>query len=143
MKTTFQDFIIQNQICKKFENAPHAKYIFEKILSKDENIIAMLEVSDSGKPALTACVQEIEKYYKKLTNVSDNDINLNKGFDKQAIGRMIKSILEPFAYVPQCQKDLSRLLPLKYFTSGTVYVFDILATPRLGIKKEIVELGRV
>ena len=64
MKATFDDFIKRNPIYKKFDGNSEAIHIFENILSIDENIIAMIDVTEEGKPALSACLEQVESYYR-------------------------------------------------------------------------------
>ena len=59
-KATFADFIAQNPNCGKYEGNPVAEAVFE-LLSRDENIIAMIDSNSAGKPALTPCTHAIEE----------------------------------------------------------------------------------
>ena len=54
MKTTFNDFIMENKNCSGYENNKDMQELFDK-LNADENIIKMIEFSDRDKPALAAC----------------------------------------------------------------------------------------
>jgi hypothetical protein len=62
MRATFADLIADNPNCQKLRGNADAEAIFD-ILAKDENIIAMIEMSDLKKPALAACVREVEQYH--------------------------------------------------------------------------------
>jgi len=117
MKAAFSDFLADNPNCSKYDGNPDAIAIFD-ILSKDENIIAMIDASEAGKPALSACVEEIEAFFDNQTN---STIDLNDGFTRTAIGRMIKTILAPFGYQVTVQKDLPKSSRGKYFTSASCY----------------------
>lgn len=117
MKATFNDFLKENPNCSKFANNPDAIAIFN-ILSKEENIIAMIDASNAGKPALSACVSEVESFFDNSNNPT---IDLRDGFTRTVIGRMVKSILAPFGYEPSIQKDLPKATPAKYFTSASCY----------------------
>jgi len=61
MRATIADLIADNPNCQKLRGNMDAEAIFD-ILSKDENIILMIEMSDLNKPALAACVGEVERY---------------------------------------------------------------------------------
>ena len=80
MKATFNDFITNAPNYKKYDGDATAIYIFENILSRDENIIAMIDTSESGKPALSACITEVENYFLSLNN---SFFDLNDDFAKQ------------------------------------------------------------
>lgn len=133
MKATFTDFIIQNVNCKKFTGDSEAMHIFENILSRDENIIAMIDASKAGKPALAACLCEVETYYKGRHAPS---FILTDGFTKQALGRMVKTVLEPFGYQPDKQKDMPRGIAAEFVTSAMTYKFSGNATMKIVHKIE-------
>lgn len=133
MKATFDDFIAQNPNCKKYDGNPEAIHIFDNILSKEENIIAMIDASDAQKPALSACVNEVEAYYKSIPNPV---FDLTDDFTKQAVGRMVKTVLEPFGYQPHKQKDMPKACLAEFITSATVYKFIGNATMRVVRKIE-------
>ncbi len=117
MKATFSDFIFDNLNCSGFESNPDARAVFE-ILSEDRNIIAMIEASENGKPALSACAVEIEKFLSLKENPT---MDLTDTFTKTVIGRMIKSILAPFGYLPSKQNYISKNIQVVFFTSGMCY----------------------
>lgn len=127
MKATFNDFIAENPNCSKFDGNPDAIAIFD-LLSKDDSIIAMIDASEAGKPALAACVDETEAYFDSLTNPA---IDLNDGFTRTAVGRMIKTILNPFGYEVTVQKDLPKASRGKYFTSASCYAKTGTATMKV------------
>ena len=118
MKATFNDFITNAPNYKKYDGDATAIYIFENILSRDENIIAMIDTSESGKPALSACITEVENYFLSLNN---SFFDLNDDFAKQALGRMVKVILEPFGYLPKSQKDMPKACNSKFVKSAMTY----------------------
>lgn len=130
MKTTFSDFLLDSPMCTGFRNNEDAIAIFD-ILSKDENIMAMIEMSTVGKPALAACVSQVEQYYDSR---KFSTFDLKVGFTKQSIGRMVKSIVAPFGYEPA----VSRRLSTKYFSSASSYRKTKPAT--LKIEKVIVNI---
>ena len=115
MKATFSDFVHDNPNCSKFHTDPDAISIFN-LLSQDANIIAMIDASEAGKPALSACVINVE-----VCAQSSQSINLTDGFTRTAIGRMIKTILKPFGYEVDKQKNLAKNLGATYFTSASCY----------------------
>jgi len=135
MKTSFKEFFKENQIYNGFENDAVAKYVFDSILSKDENIIAMIECNDAGEPALCGCIFEIEQY---CTINNQSKFNLSNDFAKQALGRMVRSVLLPFGYESKSQKRI----PNKY---NSVYVksaktFSKIKPAVLRIEKKIVAI---
>lgn len=123
MKAVFADFIHNAPNYNKFENNPQARYIFESILSDDSNIIAMIDVSESGKPALCACLEQVEEYYlKQQIALLDPDLfDLRDNFTKQALGTMVKVVLEPFGYKPSTQKNIPKKYQAKYVKSAMTY----------------------
>lgn len=133
MKTTFNDFIQNSPKYKKYDGNPDAIYIYDNILSKDENIIAMIDISEAGKPALCACILEIENYHDSQTNPT---FDLTDNFTKQTLGAMVKTVLEPFGYETKNQKDIPRGYNAKYVTSATTYAKTGPATMRVVRKTE-------
>lgn len=127
MKATFNDFLTDNPNCSKYNGNADAITVFD-ILSKDENIIGMIDASEAGKPALSACVSEIEAWFDNQPSPS---IDFNDGFTRTAVGRMVKSILEPFGYKVTVQKDLPKASKGKYFTSASCYEKSGIATMKV------------
>jgi hypothetical protein len=117
MKATYNDFLNENPNCSKFSNNADAIAIFN-LLSEDENIISMIDASEAGRPALSACVDKIESFFDSLQNPT---FDLTDKFTKTAVGRMIKSILDPFGYEVTVQKDLPKEFKGKYFASASCY----------------------
>lgn len=134
MKATFSDFIFDNLNCSGFESNPDARAVFE-LLSEDRNIIAMIDACENGKPALSACAEEIEKFLSLKENPT---MDLRDTFTKTVIGRMIKSILAPFGYLPNKQNYISKNIQVVFFTSGMCYQKKGEAT--MHIVKKIEEL---
>jgi hypothetical protein len=62
--------------------------------------------------------------------------NLLDGFTKQALGRMVKTILDPFGYRPNKQKDMPKAIGAKFVTSATTYKFEGNATMKVVRKIE-------
>ena len=117
MKATYIDFISANPNCSNYADNKDAQRIFD-FLNKDENIIKMVEFADQGKPALAGCVVELENYFDAMNS---KEIDFNDGFTRTVIGRMIKTILEPFGYLVTKQKDFTKNRKGKYFTSASCY----------------------
>ena len=63
-------------------------------------------MSAVGKPAITSVVEDIEHFFIDLTKTYTHTLDDN--FTKQAIGLMVKTILEPFGYTVWKQKDLPK-----------------------------------
>ena len=114
MKATFEDFLKENQNCRGLGKSINAKKIFD-LLSKDENIIKMIEITELGYPALAPCIKLVEKYSNNI------DMNFNDFFPKTAVGKMVKTILKPFGYESTNQKEISQIYRGKYFKSASCY----------------------
>ncbi len=135
MKAKFEDFINDAQNYKKYDGDPTAIHIFEKILSKDENIISMIDTSESNKPALSACINEVENYFLTQSNPF---FDLNDSFAKQGLGRMVRVILEPFGYEPKSQKDMPKACNSQFVKSAMSYELTGKATMK--VIRAIVEI---
>lgn len=133
MLPTRNDLINATPKYVKFHDNPEANYIFENILCKHENIIAMYESCLSGSPALTPVILEIENYFDTL--VSPTFDICNDGYARTYIGRMTALILEPFGLKKLNSTRLSKSLNSKYFTSASRYSQS--CTPRLKVVKHI------
>ena len=125
-KGLFEQFFADNPNCSKFKDNGDAQAVFY-LLSKKSNILKMMEVSSFGKPALSGCVEVIEKYYDSLPKPQ---IDLNDHFTRQAIGGMVRTILSKYGYTKTVQKDMPRSSKAKYFTSAMCY-------ERLGCEDEL------
>ena len=136
MKATYIDFISANPNCSNYADNKDAQRIFD-FLNKDENIIKMVEFADQGKPALAGCVFELENYFDDMNSKT---IDFNDGFTRTVIGRMIKTILEPFGYLVTKQKDFTKNRKGKYFTSASCYALTGPAS--MHIVKRVEELKR-
>ena len=139
MKTSFQKFIDENHSYNGLSNNLVAKHVFENILSRDENIIAMIDCNNSGKPAICGCLQEVENYC--AANATP-DFNLGLSFIKQAIGRMVASILEPFGYESFSQKRIPNEFNAQYIRSAMTYAKPDNPTRKVSLKvvRTIVEV---
>lgn len=133
MKCLFQDFINSNPNCSGLASSSTAKALFD-FLSQDIITIKMIEYAEIGKPALAGCVSEFEAFYDSISNP---DMSLNDDFNKQAVGRMIKTILEPFGYLPTNQKAFSKSSGTKYFRSAKCY--SLTGPAYLAVVKQIIE----
>ena len=120
MKETYSGFIADNKNCSRFAVNTDAKRIFD-FLNQDEIIIKMAEYADQGKPALAGCVLELEQFYEEMDNPT---IDFSDGFTRTVVGRMIKSILKPFGYQVEKQKDFPKSRKGKYFVSASCYKLD-------------------
>ena len=136
-KATYDDFLAQNPNCKKYFDDEDMIYTFY-MLSQDIFLVQMLEASDFGKPAIAPIVTNIEHVFmdpnkKHASTLDDN-------FTKQAVGLMVKTILEPFGYSVWKQKDLPKSSRAEKFQTASVYRRDIIKTPTLRVKKTIEEV---
>ena len=136
MKATYIDFISANSNCSNYADNKDAQRIFD-FLNKDENIIKMVEFADQGKPALAGCVFELEAFFDAMNS---KEIDFNDGFTRTVIGRMIKTILEPFGYLVTKQKDFTKNRKGKYFTSASCY--DLTGPASMHIVKRVEELKK-
>ena len=132
MKATFNDFILDNPNCSGFGIRIDAQKIFD-FLNRDENIIKMVEYAEQGKPALAGCVHELEAYYDSLNS---SEIDFNDNFTRTVVGRMVKTILEPFGYRVTKQKDFTKNRKGKYFVSASCYELKGKATMHIVKKVE-------
>ncbi len=136
-KATFNDFIAQNQNCKKFADDEDMIYTFN-MLSQDIFLIQLLEASDFGKPAISPIVTNIEHVFMDLGKPHANTLDDN--FTKQAVGLMVKTILEPFGYSVWKQKNLPKSARAKKFQSASVYRRDNSKTATMRVAKRIEEV---
>ena len=136
-KATYNDFLTQNPICKKFSDDEDMIYVFN-MLSQDIFLVQLLEASDFGKPAIAPIVTNIEHVF---TDFSKEHVNtLDDNFTKQAVGLMVKTILEPFGYAVWKQKDLPKNSRAEKFRTASVYRRDITKTATMRIVKRIEEV---
>jgi len=142
MQAKYEDFLNEHPKCGKdlVENRP-AFLIFNK-LSVEENIVAMIDASNAGRPAIEAVVLSIEEFhdFNKST-----EFDISEGQRRTVVGCMIKTVLARFGYLPvesetKRQKEISKAVPAKYFTSGTCYTFDESAPATMRIRKTIVPI---
>lgn len=127
MKATYDDFIKNNANCSGLASNADAKMVFA-FLNTDAAIIQMIESSEQGKPALAGCVTELEAFYDGMSAPA---VDFGDDFTRQAVGRMIKTILEPFGYRVTKKKDISREKKAKYFKSASCYEKTGAATMRV------------
>ena len=137
MKATFADFIKQNPNCSKFNGNADAIHIFNW-LSEDLKIILMLEASDAGKPALTPWAKHLERVLQ--FEIENPTISFDDNFTKQAVGLMVKSILEPFGYGVWKQKDIPKSAESTKFQSASVYRRDPFKKATMRVAKYIEEV---
>lgn len=132
MKAAYKDFISDNPNCSNYEFNKDAERIFD-FLNDDVNIIKMIESAEQGKPALAGCILELELFFD---NMNSTEINFNNGFTRTVVGRMVKSILEPFGYRVTKQKDFAKNKKGKYFTSASCYALTGAASMHIVKKVE-------
>jgi len=136
LKATFSDFITQNPNCSKFDGNADAMLIFQ-FLSEDMKIIQMLESSDAGKPALTPWAKYLEHL---LLGIKNPSISFDDSFTKQAVGLMVKCILEPFGYAVWKQKNIPKSAGCTKFKSASVYRRDVTKTATMRVAKYVEEV---
>jgi hypothetical protein len=118
MKAKFTDFINQFPNCSKFSNSVDAMRVFD-FLSEDASIIKMIDAIESGKPALSPVVKQIEG------NFQTNSFSFDDHFTKQAVGMMAKVVLGPFGYIrkPGNQKNLPKDAGATKFVTASCYQY--------------------
>ena len=117
MKAVYNDFLSSNPNCSKFSSNKDAITIFD-FLNQDDTIIKMIEYCEMGKPALAACVSDLEALVDQMPQPT---VDLSDSFTRTAIGRMVKAILDPFGYRPTVQKSFPKTGDIKYFSSASCY----------------------
>ena len=138
MLATFNDFLTQNPNCKKFTDDEDMIYTFN-MLSQDFILVQLIEASDFGKPAIAPVVTNIEHVFSDLGKQHINTLDDN--FTKQAVGLMVKTILEPFGYVVWKQKDLPKNSRAEKFQSASVYRRDTTKKATMRVAKYIEEVN--
>ncbi len=136
-KATFNDFLSQNPNCKKFADDEDMIYTFN-MLSQDVILIRLIEASEFGKPAISPVVSNIEHVFMDFSKPHANTLDDN--FTKQAVGLMVKTILEPFGYSVWKQKDLPKSAMAEKFQSASVYRRDITKPATMRVAKYIEEI---
>jgi len=124
----FQNLLESYPKYSKFEHNPIALNIFA-LLSKLESIQNMIYASEADKPALSACISQIENLYgtQKIFNLTDD-------FTKQSVGAMVKIVLEPLGYEPYKQKKFQKGLSV-FVKSASVY--HLSRSPRLKLVQKL------
>jgi hypothetical protein len=135
---TFEDFIEQNPNCKKFETDDDMQNIFY-FLSREYVLTQLIDASEAGKPALAPVVENVEHFFMDLSK--EHTHSLDDNFTKQAVGLMVKTILEPFGYVVWKQKDMPKNSGATKFTSASAYKFNFLAPRTMRVVKRIEEIN--
>ena len=131
MKATFSDFLDDAPRYKNICDNAEAKYIFDNILSTDDNIIAMIDAIQANKPALAGCIAEVEEYHR-LRSVPTFDIQ-ERNY-RQALGTMVKIILTPFGYQKHSEKRLPKR-PQGIIVSASTYALT--GNPTLKVIRRI------
>lgn len=116
---TFGDFIIKYPKYQKFSGSKSAQEVFD-YLSQPETIFKMTTANDIGKAALAGCIVGLEDNFVKNSGFDFTQRDGSSDTVKQAVGSMIKVILEPFGYTPKVQKKLTVGLS-DFFASATHY----------------------
>ena len=137
MLATFDDFIEKNPNCKKFENDDDMWNIFQ-FLSQDFVLTQLIDASEAGRPALTPIAENVEHFFADPSKPHTNSLDDN--FTKQAVGLMVKTILEPFGYVVWKQKDLPKSTRAEKFQSASCYRFSAAAPRTMRVVKHIEEI---
>jgi len=137
MLATFNDFIKQNPICRKFEHDEDMQNVFE-FLSRSYVLIQLIDACEAEKPAISPVARNIENFFSDINKEHMN--TLDDTFTKQAVGLMVKTILEPFGYVVWKQKNIPKSSRAEKFTSASTYRLDPLAPRTMKVEKRIIEI---
>ena len=125
LKANFNHVLQERRISQQLKNnTPALRDIFD-ILNDDLALIAAIEQSEHGKPALGANVPEIESY---IATHPTCGIDLTNDPTKQAIGILQKIVLAPFGYTHVKNK---RLTNSNHFTSAACYELTAPATLKI------------
>ena len=128
-KAQFHDFVKSSPMLQGIAGNYDAEKIFD-ILNRDEQIYGAILASTNGKPALTASLKEISAY---VAENPDSTFTMTV-FNKQAIGKMQKFILEPFGYAPNGKQ---KTITDNIFSSASCYEYeDGTATMRIKVTSE-------
>ena len=143
MKATYQDFLENNKNCSGLTDNKDAQDVFD-ILSKDENIIEMIEYTNLHKPALMPCVKDLIKWHENKTKNTFpfKGNGKTENFNKRAVGNMVKTILEPFGYEVDSRKAIPKEIGKDYFTSASTYCISKEKPAKLIIKKVIIPIEK-
>ena len=133
MKTMFSDFIQNNPICRKFDGNAEMILVFS-YLSEDESIIQMIDACESGRPALAPVAKKVESLIDGLKTPT---VSLDDDFTKQAVGLMVKSILEPFGYRVSGKKALPKEYKGEKFVTASCYRLEPEAVVSMRVVKRI------
>lgn len=133
---SFKDYLDENPIDAGLRGNAIAESIYDT-MSEPRNVHRMILASEAGEPALSGCIAEIEAQYGKQ-KIFDLEVN----FNRQALGRMVKTVLKPFCYHPDVSKRIKKGLS-KYVTTASVYRKPDGCTPSLRVVVDIriVECG--
>ncbi|MGE5404178.1 MAG: hypothetical protein ACM3PP_04485, partial [Candidatus Saccharibacteria bacterium] len=110
----YEDFLNAYGKYSRLQDNSTAREVFE-LLSDLNNIQKMIWASDAGQPALSTTVVELEEKFGEQT-----EFDLANDLNKQAVGAMIKIILQPFGY-ESVKPRLLRAGLSKYFRSAPVF----------------------
>ncbi len=117
-KASYESFVREKLVSNDLAENSAAKKIFD-FLNEDERIYNAIQMSKIGKPALLANVEDLENFADE--NNLHEKFNLAEDINRMTIGRMQKTILAPFGWVPiqGSQKNFKA----KYFRSASCYEF--------------------
>ena len=128
-KATFNGFVNSSAMLSGLAGNDDAENIFN-IINSDEQISGAVSASKNGMPALLSSVRKIEEYVQKNP---DSNFPMTD-FNKQAIGKMQKFILEPFGYVPNGKQ---KTIKSNIFSTASCYKYeDGTATMRIKVTSE-------
>ncbi len=136
MKATHYDFQRENPRRANIGGGATAQAVFD-LLSLDSSIIAMIDASEQGKPALTPCVQQIENFLEKR---ADPDFDVSQDKVRQTIGGMVKTILRPFGYRKISQRSHLPKGTGRYFVTAARYTLSAPEEATMRVVRTIEEI---
>lgn len=127
MLKTFDDFLKAYPRYTKYCRGTVLENAFNDIVSKEANIIKMIQVIQNGVTPISIIAKEIEQY---VSSHPDETVTLDRNVDekradtcRQAIGAMIATVISPFGY--EKIKGQNRPIPLAYkgdfLSTGATY----------------------
>lgn len=120
MSITFNNFLERYPKYLKYGGNKEVLSVFD-LLNKPESVFSMICANKTKKSALSGCVIDVTEHVKRFSDFTLTGPNAD--FQKQAVGSMVRLILEPFGLVPDKQVRINPALGSPFF-SATHYRED-------------------
>lgn len=116
---SFDNFIALTNLTSHFADSKTARHIYENIICTEEMQRKLVEMSDKGKPAISASGPAVEEYFRM--HKDECDLRLEDNDVRQTIGRMNREVLEALGYTKiKDHVDVEKGI-CEIFKSGTVF----------------------